>query len=39
MMGEYCWTLYREIPETSRKRKGNKRSFTGMRKTQYKAME
>jgi hypothetical protein len=23
MMGDYCWTLHREIPETLRKRKSN----------------
>jgi hypothetical protein len=35
MMGDYCWTPYREIPETSHKRK----SFAGKRKRQYKAIE
>jgi hypothetical protein len=38
-LGNYCWTLHREIPETSRKRKNNIRSFTGKRKRQYKAIE
>jgi hypothetical protein len=36
MMGGYCWTLHREIPETSHKRKS---SFAGKRKRQYKAIE
>jgi hypothetical protein len=31
MMGDYCWTLHREIPETSHKRK----SFAGKRRRQY----
>jgi hypothetical protein len=39
MMGDYCWTLHREIPETPRKRKRNIRSFVGKRKRQYKATE
>jgi hypothetical protein len=39
MMGEYCWTLHREISETSRKRKSNIHSFAGKRKRQYKAIE
>jgi hypothetical protein len=39
MMSDYCWTLHREIPETSRKKKSNIRSFTGKRKRQYKAIE
>jgi hypothetical protein len=34
MKGDYCWTLHREIPETSHKRKGNIRSFAGKRKRQ-----
>jgi hypothetical protein len=38
-MGDYCWTLHREIPETSHKRKSNIRSFAGKRKGQYKATE
>jgi hypothetical protein len=37
MMGDYCWTLHREIPETSHKRKSNINSFAGKRKRQYKA--
>jgi hypothetical protein len=32
MMGDYYWTLHREIPETSHKGK----SFAGNRKRQYK---
>jgi hypothetical protein len=32
MMGDYCWTLHREIPETSRKRPSTIRSFAGKRK-------
>jgi hypothetical protein len=39
MMGDYCWTLHREIPETSHKRKSNIHSFAGKRKRQYKATE
>jgi hypothetical protein len=39
MMGDCCWTLHREIPETSHKRKSNIRSFAGKRKRQYKAIE
>jgi hypothetical protein len=38
MMGDCCWTLHREIPETSHKRKSNIRSFAGKEKRQYKAM-
>jgi hypothetical protein len=36
MMGDYCWTLYCKMPETSHKRKSNICSFTGKRKRQYK---
>jgi hypothetical protein len=39
MMGNYCWTLHREIPETSHTRKSNIRSFTGKGKRHYKASE
>jgi hypothetical protein len=39
MMGDYCWTLHREIPEISHKRKNNIRSFAGNRKRQYKGNE
>jgi hypothetical protein len=39
IVGDYCWTLHREIPETSHKRKSNIRSFAGKRKRQYKATE
>jgi hypothetical protein len=39
MIGDCCWTLHREIPETSHKRKSNIRSFAGKRKRQYKAIE
>jgi hypothetical protein len=35
MMGGYYWTLHREIPENSHKRK----SFSGKRKRQHKATE
>jgi hypothetical protein len=33
-MGDYCWTLHCEIPETSHKRKNNIHSFAGKRKRQ-----
>jgi hypothetical protein len=39
MLGDYCWTLHREIPETSHKRKSNIRSFAGKKKRQYQATE
>jgi hypothetical protein len=39
MMGDCCWTLPREIPETSHKMKSNIRSFAAKRKKQYKAIE
>jgi hypothetical protein len=39
MMGEYCWTLHQEIPETSHRRSINIRSFAGNRKRQYKAIK
>jgi hypothetical protein len=39
MMGDCCWTLHREIPETSHKRKSNICSFADKRKRQYKAIE
>jgi hypothetical protein len=39
MMGDYCWTLYCEIPETSHKRKNNIRSFARKRKREYKGTE
>jgi hypothetical protein len=39
MASDYCWTVHREIPETSGKRKSNMRSFADKRKRQYKAME
>jgi hypothetical protein len=41
MMGDYCWTLRREIPGTSctRKRKSNMHSFAGRRKRWNKAIE
>jgi hypothetical protein len=39
MMGDYRWTLHREIPETSRMRNSNIRSFASNRKRQYKATE
>jgi hypothetical protein len=32
MMDDHCWTLHREIPETSRKRKSNTRNFASKRK-------
>jgi hypothetical protein len=35
MMGDYCWTLHREIPETSHMKK----SFAAKRKRQYKVIE
>jgi hypothetical protein len=38
-IGNYCWMLHREIPETSHKRKSNICSFSGKRKRQYKANE
>jgi hypothetical protein len=38
-MGEYCWTIYCEIPEISHKRKSNIRGFAGKSKRQYKAIE
>jgi hypothetical protein len=38
-MGDYCWTLHRDIPETSHKRKSNVRSFAGKSRRQYKAIE
>jgi hypothetical protein len=34
MMDDYCWTLHREISETSHKRKSNIRSFASNRKRQ-----
>jgi hypothetical protein len=39
MMGDYCWTLLREIAESPHKRNSNIRSFAGKRKRQYKAIE
>jgi hypothetical protein len=39
MIGNYCWILHCDIPETSRKRKSNIHSFAGKRKRQYKAIE
>jgi hypothetical protein len=39
MMGDCCWMLYREIPETSHKRKSNIRSFVGKRNRQYESIE
>jgi hypothetical protein len=39
MMGDCCWTLHREIPETSHKRKSNINSFAGKRKRQSKVIE
>jgi hypothetical protein len=39
MMGDYCWTVHSETPETSHKKKSNIRSFVGKRKRQYKAIE
>jgi hypothetical protein len=38
MTGDCCWTLHREIPETSQKRKSNIRSFAGKRKRQYRPL-
>jgi hypothetical protein len=38
-MGDYCWPLHREIPETLRKRKSNIRNFAGKRIRQYSAIE
>jgi hypothetical protein len=32
MMGDYCWTLHRDIPETSHERNSNTRSFAGKKK-------
>jgi hypothetical protein len=32
MMGDYCWMLHREIPETSHKRKSKIRSFAGKKR-------
>jgi hypothetical protein len=29
MMGDYCWALHCDIPETSHNRKSNTRSFVG----------
>jgi hypothetical protein len=34
-----CWTLHREIPETSHKRKSDILGLAGNRKGQYKAIE
>jgi hypothetical protein len=34
MMGDYCWTLHCEIPDTSHNRKSNICSFAGKRKRQ-----
>jgi hypothetical protein len=39
MMGNYCWTLRREIPENSHNRRSNIRSFAGKRKRQHKTIE
>jgi hypothetical protein len=39
VMGDYCWTIHREVPETSHKSKSNISSFAGKRKRQYKAIE
>jgi hypothetical protein len=39
MMGDYCWTQHREIPETSHTRKSNIRRSASKRKRQYKAIE
>jgi hypothetical protein len=39
MMGDYCWALHREIPETSHKKKSNIGRFAGKEKRQYKATE
>jgi hypothetical protein len=39
MMGDCCWKLHREIPETSHKRNSNIPSFAGKTKRQYKAIE
>jgi hypothetical protein len=39
MMGDYCWTLHREILKTSHKRNSSIHSFAGKRKRQYKAIE
>jgi hypothetical protein len=39
MMGNCCWMLHCEIPETSHKKKSKIRSFAGKRKRQYKAIE
>jgi hypothetical protein len=38
-MSDYGWTLHREIPEISYKRKSKIRSFAGKRNRQYKATE
>jgi hypothetical protein len=39
LMGDYCWTLHWEIPETSPKGRSNIRSFAGKKKRQYTAIE
>jgi hypothetical protein len=39
MASDYCWTVHREIPETSGKRQSDMRSFADKRKRQYKAIE
>jgi hypothetical protein len=39
ILGDYCRTLRREIPETSHKRKSNILSFACERKGQYNATE
>ena len=35
MIGDYCWSLHREMPVSSHKRKSNIRSFTEKRKRKY----
>jgi hypothetical protein len=39
VMGDCCWMLHREIPETSHRRKSNICSFADKRKRQYKVTE
>jgi hypothetical protein len=38
VMGDCCWTLYPNIPETSHKRKSNTGRFSDKRKRQYTAI-
>jgi hypothetical protein len=38
-MGDCCWTLHRDIPETSHKKKSKILSFAGKRIRHYKVIE